>query len=133
MLKNEVHAATDITSFGLAGHGVKMAEGSGVKLCVESSQLPLLPGARHWSGRDMTPGGGRRNREFFGPKIQISEDVSPALAELIFDPQTSGGLLIAVPDREADALLGDLRLGGNLEAAIVGCVGEAGSFAIEVI
>jgi len=98
MLKYEVHAATDITGFGLAGHAARMAEGSQVTLRFEASLLPLLPGARRWAAKGMIPGGGRRNREFFGPKVRISETVAPVLAELAFDPQTSGGLLIAVAD-----------------------------------
>lgn len=80
----------------------------------------------------MIPGGGRRNREFFGPKVQVSERIPPEFAELAFDPQTSGGLLIALPDGEAADLLTDLRVEGNLDAAIVGCVGERGAFPIEL-
>jgi selenide, water dikinase len=132
MLRYEVHAATDITGFGLAGHALKMAEGSGVALRFEASHLPLLPGIRRWSRKGMIPGGGRRNQEFFGPKVRLAEGTPLELAELAFDPQTSGGLLIALPDSEADALLADLRVEGNLDAAIVGCVGERGSFAIEL-
>jgi selenide,water dikinase len=120
MLKYEVHAATDITGFGLAGHTLKMAEGSGVALRFEASLLPLLPGARRWSRKGMIPGGG------------VSERIPPELAELAFDPQTSGGLLIALPDGKADALLADLRVEGDLDAAIVGCVGERGPFPIEL-
>ena len=133
MLKYEVHAATDITGFGLSGHALKMAEGSKVTLRFEASLLPLLPGARHWSRKGMIPGGGQRNHEFFGPKVQVSERIPPEFAELAFDPQTSGGLLIALPDREADGLLADLRVEGNLDAAIVGCVSERGAFAIELV
>jgi selenide,water dikinase len=132
MLRYEVHSATDITGFGLVGHALKMAEGSGVALRFEASLLPLLPGARRWSRKGMIPGGGRRNHEFFGPRVQVSERIPLELAELAYDPQTSGGLLIALPDREADALLADLRVEGNLDAAIVGCVGERGPVAIEL-
>jgi len=133
MLKYEVHAATDITGFGLVGHALKMAEGSEVALRFEASRLPFLPGARHWSRKGMIPGGGRRNREFFSPKVRVSEKIQPELAELAFDPQTSGGLLITLPDREAAALLADLRTEGNLDAVIVGRVGERGTFAIELV
>jgi selenide,water dikinase len=132
MLKYDIHAATDITGFGLVGHAVKMAEGSAATLRFAVSGLPLLPGARSWCKRGMIPGGGRRNREFFGPKVRVSESVAPELAELAFDPQTSGGLLIVLTEPEADALLRDLRVKGNLDAAIVGCVGERGSFPIEL-
>jgi selenide,water dikinase len=132
MLKYEVHAATDITGFGLAGHAARMAEGSGVTLRFEASSLPLLAGARRWAAKGMIPGGGRRNREFFGRKVRISEAVPPVLAELAFDPQTSGGLLIAVSETQAEELLTELRLNGDLDVAIVGCVGPQDSVPIEL-
>jgi selenide,water dikinase len=133
MLKYEVHAATDITGFGLAGHGTKMADGSGVTLQIEESDLPLLPGALELCREGMIPGGGKRNREFFGPGVKVSEEVADEIAEVIFDPQTSGGLLIALPRSEAHSLLADLQKSGNTEAAIIGQVGERGRFSIELI
>ena len=133
MLKYAVHAATDITGFGLVGHAVGMAEGSGVTLIFEESDLPLLPGALEACRAGMIPGGGRRNREFYGQQARISDEVSDAMAELAFDPQTSGGLLIALPDDEAVALLADLQQGGNLDAAIVGRVEERRDYLIELV
>jgi selenide, water dikinase len=132
MLKYEVHAATDITGFGLAGHGAKMADGSGVTLIIEESDLPLLPGALESTREGMTPGGGKRNREYFGSVVKISEEVADEIAEILFDPQTSGGLLIALPEGEAHLLLADLQKSGNSEAAIVGRVVPRGRFAIEL-
>jgi selenide, water dikinase len=127
-----VHAATDITGFGLAGHGAKMADGSGVTLIIEESDLPLLPGALESTREGMTPGGGKRNREYFGSVVKISEEVADEIAEILFDPQTSGGLLIALPEGEAHLLLADLQKSGNSEAAIVGRVVPRGRFAIEL-
>ena len=132
MLKYEVHAATDVTGFGLAGHAFKMAEGSGVTLRFEESDLPLLPGALELCRAGMIPGGGRRNREFFGPHVRISDEVADEIGEIVFDPQTSGGLLIAMPEKDACALLADLQNDGNLDAAIVGRVITPGQFALEV-
>jgi selenide,water dikinase len=133
MLRHEVHAATDITGFGLAGHAIKMADGSAVTLRIEESDLPLLPGALDCCRAGMIPGGGRRNREFFGPRTRISDEVAAEMAEIFFDPQTSGGLLIALPESEALALLSELQAGGNLEAAVVGrVVGQSGC-AIELV
>ena len=132
MLRRGVHAATDITGFGLAGHGSRMADGSGVTLRIEESDLPLLPGALECCRAGMIPGGGRRNREFFGPRVKISDEVAAEMAEMVFDPQTSGGLLIALPESEATPLLVDLQAGGNLEAAIIGRVVEQSRFAIEL-
>jgi len=133
MLKYEVHAATDITGFGLAGHGSKMADGSGVTLVIEESDLPLLPGALELTREGMMPGGGKRNQEFFGPGVQISEEVADEIATIVFDPQTSGGLLIALPESEAHSLLVDLQRSGNGEAAIIGRVIPRGRFSIDLI
>jgi len=133
MLRYAVHAATDITGFGLVGHASGIAEGSGVTLVFEESDLPLLPGALEMCRAGMIPGGGRRNREFFGPRTRINDEISDAMAELAFDPQTSGGLLIALPEDNAIALLAELQQGGNLDAAIVGRVEQQGDFLIELV
>jgi selenide, water dikinase len=133
MLRYGVHAATDITGFGLVGHATGMAEGSAVTLVFEESDLPLLPGALEMCRAGMIPGGGRRNREFFGPRTSINDEISDAMAELAFDPQTSGGLLIALPEDDATALLAELQQGGNLDAAIVGRVQPEGDFLIEIV
>jgi len=133
MLKYDVHAATDITGFGLAGHGAKMADGSGVTLLIEESDLPLLPGALELSREGMIPGGGRRNREFYGPGVKVSEEVADEMAEIVFDPQTSGGLLIALAESEAHSLLADLQKSGNNDASIIGRVTQRGPFSIEVV
>lgn len=133
MLRYRVHAATDITGFGLVGHATGMAEGSGVTLVFEESDLPLLPGALEMCRAGMIPGGGRRNREFYQPGTRINEEIADTMAELAFDPQTSGGLLIALPQDDAIALLADLQQSGNLDAAIVGRVEERRDFLIELV
>jgi selenide, water dikinase len=133
MLRHGVHAATDITGFGLAGHASRMADGSGVTLRIEESDLPLLSGALECCRAGMIPGGGRRNREFFGPRVKISDEVASEMVEMAFDPQTSGGLLIALPESEATPLLADLQASGNIDAAVIGRVVEQSRFAIELI
>jgi selenide, water dikinase len=132
MLKYEVHAATDITGFGLVGHAFQMAEGSGVTLKFEESDLPLLPGVLEWCRAGMIPGGGKRNREFFGPRVRLPEEIADEMIEVAFDPQTSGGLLIALSENDATSLLADLQREGNLDAEIVGHAIEAGEFPIEL-
>jgi selenide,water dikinase len=133
MLRYEPHAATDITGFGLAGHAMKMADGSGVTLRIEESDLPLLPGALELIRDGMIPGGGRRNREFYGPRVSIADEVADEMAEIVFDPQTSGGLLIALSAAEAGALVADLQRAGNADARIIGQVLERGAFAMEIV
>ncbi len=117
MLNYDVHAATDVTGFGLVGHALKMAEGSGVTFVFEESDLPLLPGVLEQCRAGMIPGGGERNREFYAPSVRISDEVSDEIATIAFDPQTSGGLLIALPDDQALALLAELQNCGHREAA----------------
>ena len=133
MLRFEVHAATDITGFGLVGHSSKMADGSGVTIVFEESDLPLLPGALECCREGLIPGGGARNREFYGPRVKISGEVSDEMAVMAFDPQTSGGLLIAVPDREAIKLVAGLHDAGVGEACIVGRVAEPSGLAIHLV
>ncbi len=133
MLQFEVHAATDITGFGLVGHSSKMADGSGVTLVFEESDLPLLPGALECCRAGLIPGGGTRNREFYGPRVKISEEVSDEMISIAFDPQTSGGLLISVPDGDAIRLVAALHDAGVSDACIVGRVAGASGVAIELM
>jgi len=133
MLKYDVHAATDITGFGLIGHASKMAGGSGVTLRIEESDIPLMAGALECCRAGMIPGGGKRNREFYAARVRIADEVADEIGELIFDPQTSGGLFIALPAGDALKLLADLQAAGNMDAAIVGRVDPRGEFLIEVV
>lgn len=110
-----------------------MADGSGVTIVFEESDLPLLSGALECCREGLIPGGGTRNREFYGPRTRISEEVSDEIIAIAFDPQTSGGLLIAVPDRDAIGLVAALHRAGVSEACIVGRVSEPSGFAIELV
>jgi selenide,water dikinase len=114
------HACSDITGFGLLGHAYEMASGSGVTLVLESRALPLLPGARRLAREGCLTGGCRRNRDYLKEKITIGASVGQDLAEVALDPQTSGGLLIAVGKPDADALVERLRAKGVVAATIVG-------------
>jgi selenide,water dikinase len=127
MLRYDVHAATDVTGFGLVGHTLKMAEGSGVTIVFEESDLPLLPGVIEQCRAGMIPGGGERNR------VRISDEVSDEIAAIAFDPQTSGGLLIAIPEHQSLALLAELQSSGHREAAIVGRVTARREHPIELV
>jgi selenide,water dikinase len=99
----------------------------------EESDLPLLPGALECCREGFIPGGGTRNREFYGPRVKISEEVSDEMISIAFDPQTSGGLLIAVPDRDAIRLVAALHGAGVSDACIVGRVAGASGVAIELV
>lgn len=99
-----VRAATDITGFGLGGHLWEMAERSGVAVDVDLAAVPLLPGARECAAAGIMTGGAGRNREWVGANATFAAGRPGELRDLVFDPQTSGGLLIAVSPRKAAAL-----------------------------
>jgi selenide,water dikinase len=100
----ELHAATDVTGFSLAGHAYEMAERSSVAVRIRASLVPLLPGARRHAERGISFGGLERNRSYFddGAKVRF-DGVDDALRTLLLDPQTSGGLLVGVPSAHAAA------------------------------
>jgi selenide,water dikinase len=106
-----VHACTDITGFGLAGHASQMAFASSVTLSIDSSQLPLLEGVLALAGENKS-GGMSTNREHFAAGIDMDTGVSGPLQDVIFDPQTSGGLLVTVDPAMTEATLSALRGAG---------------------
>ncbi len=103
-----VHGCTDITGFGLAGHASQMAAASSVTLAIDSSRLPLLDGVLALASENRS-GGMSTNREHFADGIELAPTVSGALADVIFDPQTSGGLLVTVDPATAEGALAALR------------------------
>ena len=104
MLQFDVHGCTDVTGFGFLGHAREMAMASGVTLEIEPSRIRLLPGALDAVRAGAIPGGLNNNREFASCTVDVASDLDPALLELLYDPQTSGGLLISLPEADAIAL-----------------------------
>lgn len=125
MLNYNVNACTDVTGFGLAGHLIEMIGDSNFTITVNSGDLPLLNGALENASMGLIPGGLYRNRDYIGNRCSTDESVPRELADIIFDPQTSGGLIISVPEDEADMLLQDIRDSGNRWARIIGRVDAA--------
>src|SRR6201996_9454583 len=123
-------AATDVTGFGLLGHLHRMLRASGVAAEVWADQVPLLPGAARLAAAGFISGGTNANMSYLSDVTDIDPDTDPDTAVLLHDAQTSGGLLIAVPPGQVDALRADLREHGT-EAALVGTVetGEPGRIA----
>jgi selenide,water dikinase len=111
-------ACTDVTGFGLLGHLLEMVEASGVGAVIESARVPLLPGALDYCGMGMVPAATGRNKEFFSPRVEVRGSVSDVLLDLLYDPQTSGGLL--VPLVAGAALAERLHAAGLVEAAVIG-------------
>lgn len=118
--RGAVSACTDVTGFGLVGHGSSMAAASRVTLVFDASALPILDGALDLAMGNL-PGGGRTNEEHFGAGVMVAPGVAEPLRRVAFDPQTSGGLLLAVSPDAEPALLEGLRAAG-IEAARVGVV-----------
>lgn len=126
-----VKAATDITGFGLVGHALELAEASGVTLSIAAATVPLLPGVRETAGRGLIPGGAHNNRKHALKRARVA---GGQIAELIFcGPETSGGLLMAVPADAAEGLAAELRRqAGSEAAAVIGEVRERGDWAVVV-
>lgn len=103
--ENTVHAVTDITGFSLMGHGREMAEQSGVSLRIEFSKIPLLPHSQELAEQGVAPGGADRNKDYYGQWVHRASSLPDWSDLALYDPQTSGGLLIAVAaDHAADLL-----------------------------
>lgn len=104
-----VHSCTDITGFALIGHSVEMAKGSKVSIELHSSELPVLPGALDFARMGIIPAGAYRNRNHFEQEVLIKGNVPLELQDICYDPQTSGGLLISIAEKDAQTLLSRLR------------------------
>jgi selenide,water dikinase len=107
-----IHAVTDITGFGLLGHAHEMAHGSGVSLEIEHKAIEYLHGARDAARGGHIAGGLKANREHYGGCVEFAEGVAEEFRLLLFDPQTSGGLFVAIAAEAADAALAALALRG---------------------
>ncbi len=107
MVRYRVHACTDVTGFGLMGHGFEMAQGSDVALHIDVSAIDLIPESLEFARMGVLPAGMYRNRSFAEAGVDVGT-TELAVQDLLFDPQTSGGLLMAVDPADADALLAEL-------------------------
>jgi len=125
----DAHCLTDISGFGILGHAYEMAIASGVAFHIVASQLPLLEGALEYAARGITFGGSARNRAYLHDKVRLADGLSDAMKAILFDPQTSGGLLFAVAPTQADFVerrfaqdgltvwrVGEVRAGRGVEA-----------------
>jgi selenide,water dikinase len=118
--KHKVHAISDITGYGILGHAQEMASGSGVTLVIESSKLPLLKRAVRLAEKGYLTGGCKRNKDYLDDKMAIDKSIREGLVEVALDPQTSGGLLIAIAKRHAAKLIDELHAAGVAAACEVG-------------
>lgn len=122
MIKYNVSACTDVTGFGLAGHLLEMTGDSKFTALIDSGSLPVLEGALENAAMGLIPGGLYRNRDYIGNRCFVEDSVPREMADIIYDPQTSGGLIIAIPEMEADLLLKAITDSGNRWARVIGRV-----------
>lgn len=115
-----VRACTDVTGFGLAGHLVEMARASRCRIRVKSQAVPILDGAMEAASMGMIPGGTHANRKFFLSWITVDAAIPPEMSDLIFDPQTSGGLILGIPSDSAGKMVEALIAEGVEIAAEIG-------------
>jgi selenide, water dikinase len=120
MASFEVHACTDITGFGLLGHACEMIQGTDTGMTIHYAQVPVFGEALKYLGMGLIPGGTYRNEKFRLPLVDVKGGVEDDQLKILFDPQTSGGLLISVGGNEAEAFLERLHSSGVEEASIIG-------------
>ena len=125
MVEFGAHACTDITGFGLAGHLAEMALSSGVDVEIVWDDIPLLPGVLQYAAAGILPGAIERNKESCGERIKSANSLSQEMVDIIYDAQTSGGLLVAIAETSADDFLKALHRQGISDAAVIGnCLGK---------
>lgn len=119
----EVHSCTDVTGFGLTGHALETARASGKSLVIETDKLEVLPDALFYASMGLVPEGTYRNKAFNKKDVRLEEQVDEAMEDLVFDPQTSGGLLVSLKREDAEnVLVRFAEAGYPLKAGIVGAV-----------
>ena len=123
MQNYRVHSCTDVTGFGLLGHSCEMAQGSGCTLHLQVENIPYHPEALLMAQMGLIPAGAYRNRDFAENTVALRGEISLAMQDILYDPQTSGGLLMAVDEQDAEALLRDLQ-SAIPAAAMIGYVTE---------
>jgi len=133
MRKVGVNACTDITGFGLLGHLMEMLIGSGVSAVIQSEVIPVFDRVFEFAETGLVPGGAFSNRKYVGNQVKFGQGVNDITQDILFDPQTSGGLLISVSKERCDDLVKELEKENVLIRAVIGQVLEGGAGTIKVI
>ena len=127
-----VHACTDVTGFGFLGHACEMIENGDVGMNIDVSTVPFFPEIRSLAEEGILPAGLHRNRNFRMPMIDRSPGIPDWLVDVLFDPQTAGGLLVALEAGQAEGLVAEMHARGLTDAAVVGEISEAASGRIQL-
>ncbi len=122
MARFNVHACTDVTGFGLGGHLLEMARASKKEIEIWTSKVPIIPEAIEYASIGLIPAGSYANKNFCEHLVEVKGEIPSLTLDLLFDAQTSGGLIIALSEKEAQICLQQLKDEGVEEAAIIGCV-----------
>lgn len=121
----DIHAVTDVTGFGLIGHLVEMAKASNTTMQIDLSKVPVIDGVLEYAKMGIIPGGMYRNRDYFEKEVEIvNQDVDTSLLDVLYDPQTSGGLLISLPQKDSDRMIRALERYGSIAYELIGTVSE---------
>ena len=128
----EVNSATDVTGFGLLGHVLEMAKASNVSIEINHKNVPILDGAIDMANMGIIPVGMYRNKEYISKHVEM-ENIDVSIEDILYDPQTSGGLLISVREELAETIVKDMKLNGAIEGKIIGSVKNKGKKYITVI
>lgn len=129
MVRYPVHSCTDITGFALLGHSYEMAQGSGCSICLDTANIPYHPQAYEMAEMGFIPAGAYRNRNYAGPGIKKGPKITRAMEDICYDPQTSGGLLMALPAEAWEECLAALRE-SIPQAAVIGRVTRRSEYAV---
>ncbi len=133
MLKMGVKGCTDITGFGLLGHGMEMAKASGVTLEIKSDSLPIIKESVDLAKMGIIPAGAYKNKEFVEEQVRFKNAINKEIEDILYDPQTSGGLLIAVEEKSSKKLLKLLKENNKTEFALIGKVKEKEDYSIIIV
>jgi len=127
------HACTDITGFSFIGHALEMAIASQVEMVIQSKTIPIFPEAIEYAKLGLIPGGMHSNRQFFSCRVEVHSNIPNLLMDVLYDPQTSGGLLISLPSDRAEELVVILKKEGHVHSSIVGEVVERSSGKLRIL
>ncbi len=122
--KVDAHAVTDITGFGVGGHAYEVASNSGVTIVIDHTKLPLMSTVIEKARKKIVPGGTFKNIKYYSQFVDFDENIDSVYEKIVFDPQTSGGLLVSLPKDQASIYIDELKKDYDLEVAIIGEVIE---------
>lgn len=132
MQKAGANGCTDITGFGLMGHSHEMAVASQVTLEIWKDRVPVIEGAARFARMGLVPGGAYTNKKYLEGKAYL-KDVDPVMEDILFDPQTSGGLLVSLPEDKVDRYIKELKSSYHIDVSVIGRVRERGDYTVEVL